>query len=351
MNKTIQKKEKAAPICIGTGLVALDIILNGNPKTLPKIYAGGSCGNVMAILSFLNWKTYPIARLANNNAAKELVSDLTKFKVSPNFISCTSDGSTPIIIQRIKIDKLGNPIHRFEFRDPDTGAYLPSYKPVLGASVESIIKKSPSPNVYYFDRINRASIDLASEYKKLGSVVFFEPSSIGEPRLFEQCLNVADIIKFSADRIPNYSNMYPKQRVPLEIETNGKDGLRYRFSHSLSSKSWKHSPSYKIGGIVDAAGAGDWCSAGIIAIIGNTGNDGFKKIKAAEISKAVKYGQALGAINCCFNGARGTMYNLNPKDIHQIIAKLSSNKELSLAVFNKKTKDKRTTIFKLAELL
>jgi len=63
------------------------------------------------------------------------LSDLNKWNVKTNMISTTDDGSTPIIIQRIKKDKNGSPIHRFEFRDPDDGSWLPSYKPVLSADV------------------------------------------------------------------------------------------------------------------------------------------------------------------------------------------------------------------------
>ncbi len=113
----IKKSEKRS-ICIGTGLVALDIVMNNKPDTHLKLYAGGSCGNVLAILSFLNWETFPIARLKNNKASLEILNDLGRWNINTSLISQTNDGSTPIIIQRIRIDKDGNSSHRFEFRNP-----------------------------------------------------------------------------------------------------------------------------------------------------------------------------------------------------------------------------------------
>lgn len=350
----IKKKritKKTLPICIGTGLVALDVVLNGNPKTPPRIFAGGSCGNVISILSFLDWNSYPIARLKNNNAAKELIADFKKWNIKTDLITLTNEGSTPIIIQRIKKDKLGNPIHRFEFRNPENGEWLPSYKPVLGNSVDGIISKSPAPSTFYFDRINRASIELAKHYKKEGAIIFFEPSSIGEERLFEECLSIADIIKFSNERIPNYSQLYPKQKVLLEVETFGKGGLKYRYGKNLSVRKWTHVKPFKIGGFVDAAGAGDWCSAGIISRIGNKSISEISSLKKDELNYALLYGQALGGVNCCFDGARGIMYGLNRTTLDGIIKNIIKNKEFSLTVLNTKKIKNTKKNFKISSLI
>jgi len=102
---------------------------------------------------------------------------------------------------------------------------------------------------------------------------------MSENKQFEECLNVADIIKFSVERIKNYASLYPTQRVPLEIETLGKEGLRYRFNHKLNSNEWTLVQGYKISYVVDSAGSGDWFSAGLISKIANNGLTGFKKFK------------------------------------------------------------------------
>ncbi len=307
-------------ICIGTGLVALDVILNGKPETPPRLHAGGSCGNVLSILSFLGWSSFPIARLAKNSATKEIEKDFKKWDVKTLFISKTFDGSTPIIIHRILKDEKGNPKHRFEFRDPETDSWLPGYKPVLYKEVDSIVSKQPHAKVFYFDRINRGSIELAKANKENGATIFFEPSSIGaKEELFKECLQVADVVKFSHDRISNYSQLFPKQQVPLEIETRGVEGIRYRFSISKKKEAWQTINAYKINDVIDAAGAGDWCSAGIIDKLCKRGAESFNDSNGESIKSAILYGQLLGALNCCFDGARGIMYNLNNLEFSKIV--------------------------------
>jgi len=338
------EKSKKNPICVGAGLIALDVVMNGNPKVSLKVFAGGSCGNVITILSYLNWVTFPVARLKKNKAAKELLSDLRSWNVKTTMITRTEDGSTPIIIHRITKDKNDNSIHRFEFKNPDNGRWLPTYKPVLLKDVEELTKKCEVPDVFYFDRQTPSSIKLAQYYKSKGSLIFFEPSNIVDKNTFQKCLMLADIIKFSSEQIKEYSIMYKKQQVQLEIETLGTNGLMYRFSHNLTCRKWTQIPSFKIGFVVDAAGAGDWCAAGIISQIGDKGKAGFDRINLKVLRNALIYGQALGALNCFFDGARGSMYNLNKKKLTNFTKVIQSNKTASIIktapiIFKKKKID------------
>lgn len=328
MKNKINRREKK-PIWVGTGLVALDVIIDENNGEPQKVLAGGSCGNISAIISYLGFDSYPIARLKKNLATKLLIDDLRKFKVKQSLITETDDGSTPIIIQRIKKDKSGNPIHRFEFKDPESGAWLPSYKPVLSANVPTIVKTQKLASVFYFDRINRGSIDFAKYYKSQGALIYFEPSSVGEIKLFEECLQIADVVKFSTDRITNYEQLFPKQKVALEIQTLGKDGVRFRFNHNLKAKSWVNSKGNLIENILDASGAGDWLSAGILLKIGSNGVKGFKEASKEEILEAIKYGQTLGALNCLSNGARGLMYTLTLKELDRILGDIQTKIDFS----------------------
>lgn len=307
------------PICWGSGLLALDVILNGSPATPPKLTAGGSCGNVMTILAYLGWSSYPVARLKNNGASKEIFLDLHRWGVNTDFVLTEPTGSTSIIIHRILKNKKGSPVHRFEFRNPSTGSWFPGYKPFLSKQVCELLKKMPTPKLYYFDRVNRAAIDLAVEAKNRGGVVFFEPSSIGDPRLFEECLQTTDIIKFSNERIPDYKTLFEKSRVYLEIETLGKDGLNFRCMKSRIRK-WIHVKPFVLSDLTDSAGAGDWCTAGIIDTLCREGYVGFKKNSIDRVKTGLHVGQVLGAINCFFDGARGIMYNID-KDTFKSVSK------------------------------
>ena len=306
----VKRKSKNVSI-VGSGLVALDIVLNGNPKTPPKFFAGGSCGNVLTILSYLGLETHPIARLAMNKATEKLVTDIKRWGVKTDLLIKKNDGSTPIIIQRIKYGVDGNPTHKFEFKNPETGSYLPSYKPVRADSVESIVRKKETCDFYYFDRLSRSTIDFARSYKSKGAIVIFEPSSLKKDnlRLFKECIDIIDVIKFSNERIPSYKRDFPNSGIPLEIETLGKDGINYRFKQN----SWHHLPSYKLSFIKDSAGAGDWCTAGIIKGLSKKTNRSIKSITPKELESILALGQALGTLSCLYSGARGMMYNLEAK--------------------------------------
>ena len=52
------------PKIIGVGLVSLDFVVG----TTVRSWAGGTCGNVLAILAHLGWDAWPVARLDNDAA-------------------------------------------------------------------------------------------------------------------------------------------------------------------------------------------------------------------------------------------------------------------------------------------
>lgn len=304
------------PKCLGIGLIALDIVVNHDVP--PRLWAGGSCGNVIMILSYLGWETHPIARLGNDKAAEELKQDMERLGVKTDLIQTNSLGSTPIIIEKIGISQKGIPYHRFEWICPKCQSWLPGYKPVLAKDVERICGKIADSQVFYLDRVSRSSVELAKIYKERGSLIFFEPSGIKQPDLFRECLSVADIVKYSRQRNRHIQELTQEIRIPLEIETLGSDGLRYRvFSNGKTKRRWEHMPSYCVQQVRDTAGAGDWCSAGIIHALMQTGQ---KDTGALEnINTLLNFGQALGALNCQYEGARGTMYNTSKHEFRTLV--------------------------------
>lgn len=293
--------------CTGTGLIALDILIKGKADTNPKIFVGGSCGNVLSILSFLNFESFPIARLGDNDATDLIIEDLERWGVNSDFIEREDKGSTPIIIHRILESPENEPKHRFEFKNPSNGKWLPSFRPVLAKNVESISKKLPKTDVFYFDRVSRSSIELAKNAKNQGSLIFFEPSSNRETKQFEECLEICDVVKFSDERIKSYKQDYKNIQTTLEIETSGKNGLNFRYK----SDKWTNLDSFSIKKAVDTAGAGDWCSAGIIDYLISNTNSNIENLDNEEVFNALRYGQALGSLNCLFDGARGLMYQID----------------------------------------
>ncbi|KAA9041005.1 hypothetical protein FW778_02910 [Ginsengibacter hankyongi] len=315
--------------CLGTGLVALDVILNGSPTTLPKLSAGGSCGNVLSILSYLGWNSYPVARLSNNQAGAELLHDLERWNIHIDHISVNKEGSTPIVIHRILKDKTGKPVHRFEFRDPETKSWLPQLKPITKTIAVEVSQRSIKPQVFYFDRMNPGTLELARNLKSKGAVIYFEPSSYRDIKQFEKFLAIADIVKFSHERIPDYKERYNLIRCFLEIETFGDQGLAYRTKKSSEPNHWKSIKGFSLNNIQDAAGAGDWCTSGIISYLCSAGQTGLLNAEIDLIERALEFGQALGALNCLYDGARGLMYYYEYKSLVSTINSFTSARSIA----------------------
>ena len=311
------------PMCIGTGLVALDVVIRENQKSPPKLWAGGSCGNVLIILSYLGWKSYPIARLGNDAAARELLKDMAKWKVRNTLVFCNDSESTPIIVEKLGITYNGISCHRFEWVCPNCGSRLPKYRPVLAKDIEQIVKKMPTSQVFYFDRVIRSAVELAKMNRNRGSLIVFEPSGIKDEKLFLECLQVADIVKYPRKKLGHAQALIREVGVPLEVETLGEEGLMYRLSRNgRKNRKYKIMRAYPVEKLRDTAGCGDWCSAGIIHLLGNAGRKGFENAKAKDIEAALSFGQALAALNCHYEGARGSMYNMTRRKFESVICNI-----------------------------
>lgn len=323
------------PSVVGAGLVALDVVVNLSTDDDVRYLAGGTCGNVLTILSYLGWKARLVGRLENNLSAKRLVNDLAKWGVDTSFISRTDDGSTSIIIQKIKEADDGTRTHSFSLRCPCCGAYLPGYKSILGKDAEDIANRLARPQVFFFDRVSRGTLILAHSCAERGALVVFEPSGVGEPRLFREAWSVAHIVKYSHDRLRDIADLDLRTSVRndllLEIETLGASGLRYRSRlEKASTRGWKTLEVTPAATLKDAAGSGDWCTAGIIHKLARGGLKRFRKVNEDRLSRAIRYGQALATWNCAYESARGGMYCVTKKKFERQIRGLMKGRNVRL---------------------
>lgn len=305
-----RKKNSQYLNAYGTGLVALDVVFSPGSKT-PQLWAGGTCGNVLTILGFLGWNAFPIARLAADSAASYVKADLSKWHVKDQLLHLEPTAETPIIVQKIKRNADGKVSHRFSCNCPECGAWLPSYRPVLAKAAEHAAEAISTPKIFFMDRLSRGSLLLAHNCAKKGALVMFEPSGFGDKRLFEEALQVAHIVKYSNDRIDRMEGIARKS-ILLEIQTLGGDGMRYKSSlENCKTTGWEELKAIPVNNLKDAAGSGDWCTAGILDKVGKSGLKGLKTINRNMLNTALAYGQGLAAWNCRFEGARGGMYAEN----------------------------------------
>ncbi|MDR3636004.1 MAG: PfkB family carbohydrate kinase [Isosphaeraceae bacterium] len=297
------------PAVVGSGLLALDIVISEVSGAPTGYWAGGTCGNVLIALRYFGWESQPVARLRSGAAANRILEDLHRWGVSNRFVSTADDGSTPVIVERI-IKGSGNvPRHSFSWRCPECGSQFPAFKPVLATVAEEIATMAAGAQVYFFDRATPGGIVLAKACAENGALVVFEPSSIGNQILFRQAWETAHIVKYSHERLRELPEVNVAHSPLLQIETLGEAGLRYRkVPRTGRGGEWIEIGAFKVDVVRDTAGSGDWCTAGIIECCGRSGADGFANLKQDELESAIRYGQALAAWNCGFEGARGGMY-------------------------------------------
>lgn len=309
------------PAVVGTGLVALDVIYGLDQTRAPDLYAGGTCGNVLAALAFLGWESYPIARLADDPAGRRVLRDLASCGVQTDFASLEPRRPTPIILQRIRLDGEGQVVHRFATRCPSCGAFFPQYTPVPREPLAYVTSSLPSPEVVFVDRVSPSAVLLAETAYQNGALIYFEPSAACDARLVGRMLEVVHILKYSQERAHLFARP-SHASVPLEIETRGPKGLRYRGTmFGRSGRAWRSLPGFAVSQLRDAAGAGDWMSAGLIDFVAQAGAEGFEALPRDLIEDGLQTAQAYSAWACGFEGARGGMYRESVGSVRDKVAR------------------------------
>lgn len=316
------------PRIVGMGLVALDVVISDATGQEPRFFAGGTCGNVVTILSYLGWRSSLIARLCCGSSAKCVVADLERFGVLTKCVSRRADGSTPVIVHRIRTSINGEAYHTFSWRCPSCGAHLPGYRAVLGSVAEEVAAGLDRNNVFFFDRVSRGVLNVARALRRSGAVIVFEPISVGDPRLFSEAWGLAHIVKYSHERLRDIADVEfaPRERngMLLEIETLGRAGLRYRSRLACAgTRGWVTMEAFSQPAVRDAAGAGDWCTAGFLDRALRGGSRELKTMSGSDLVEALRYGQALAAWNCRFEGARGGMYEVSRSTVRREVREIS----------------------------
>lgn len=314
--------ETEKPRAFGTGLIALDLVMSADPNLPVRAWAGGTCGNVLSILAYLGWESYPIARMNGDPASERVRADMSRWGVKLDFAGCEPTSHTPIIIQEIRRGRDGSPTHRFSWACPRCGQWLPSFKPITRQAVDAVGDGLNGAKVFFMDRLSRAALTLAARAADAGAIVMFEPSGKSDPKLFAEALQLAHIVKYADQRLSEAGGaMASDSATILEIQTMGIQGLRYR--HRLAKPSdWTHLPAVSALQFLDSCGSGDWCSAGLLSKIAGAGLSGLKSSSIENLTSALRYGQALAAWNCAFEGARGGMYAVERDRFDDLIGQI-----------------------------
>ena len=311
------------PKVFGTGLVALDLVVGPDTDTPVRSWAGGTCGNVLSILAYLGWDAYPIARMNDDVASDRVRADMQHWGVRLDWTGCTPTTHTPIIVQKIRRGRDGRTGHRFSWSCPHCGKWLPRFKAITVGAVEKVRPALAGASVFFLDRLSRAALTLAAEASARGALVVFEPSSKSTDKLMAEALALAHVVKYAGSRLAGIGGVMAEDSATLlEVQTLGEHGLRYRHRLGRRATAWVSLKAVPAPRIADTCGAGDWCTAGLIAKAAVGGREGFRRAGVRGIRAALRHGQVLAAWNCGFEGARGGMYAVSRQTFKGQIAAL-----------------------------
>lgn len=291
------------PTIIATGLACLDV-MNDRSGFPPQLTAGGF-PNALILLRQKGWNTIPIAVLGDDRAGDYLMQEFLDWGLDIRFVERRANVRTPIYVLYHR-----NGGHCFGKECPNCHTPFPPYEPVQPDTIAAIRDSLPKTiDVCYFDKVSQAALDLAVLCRERSACVMFEPNRIENDDLFYRSVAVSDIVKYSRERRDRIRDFTDAISVPLEIETAGAEGLYYRLARQGRSREWCFLPARPVPHFVDAAGAGDWLTATLLAslIPGNSFKAHLDRLD--RIEEFLREGQQASAYNCQFAGARGALYD------------------------------------------
>lgn len=298
-----------APTIVATGFFALDVIVDQQRDNPAIAQAGGTCGNVLAIMSHLGWQAVALSRMSGDTLSNYAIEDLRGAGVNMELASVRPCAPLTLIQQKNWMTAKGKASHRFFWSCPYCGKRSEPFRALTLGAATFALRKLNAPDVFFLDRVSPASAFLAEEFSRQGALVVFEPSGRLDPRLLKRILRCAAIVKYPPLYQQQMQLLMTEHRRSkcLEIKTQAEKGLSFRLMQDDHVSNWRHVPARAVDAFVDSSGAGDWCTAGIIADVGRNGTVGFDTATEDEILGSIHSGSILAATNCQYPGARGAM--------------------------------------------
>ena len=278
----------------GTGFAVLDRIYASDEP--PWQALGGSCGNVLVSLAMLERSVAPVLVLGADPVGDDLVSEFTEAGADTRYIFQRAGVASPVLAQKLDVE-FGQ--HTFSFICPETAEPYPRFRPIAPEEVHKAESVLSACSVFYTDRVSDGIVEAMETAAKGGAVVYFEPSGIGDQRLFARAVALATIVKCSSDRLGDLWGAVTLRDGAIAIVTRGADGLDISQSGRTIRCPGQSAPVVR-----DTSGSGDMVTVGLIDWI-LAGHNHHGSPQLDEILQGIAAGQRLAAANCAFAGARG----------------------------------------------
>ena len=296
---------------LGTGIFNLDVIyVRDYPmgcehnrvfnETLVTEEAGGTCGNVMCMLAYMGWKTYPVTKLDRSEEGLKMTQSLKEYGCDCRFVTNTDDGGTTILTIRHGLDEHGNKSTRVRHGSPG-GSRFPRRRHLLVKTEAPAFIKALDfvPDVFFFDDPAAGYRYIAGQLREKGSLIYFEPSEVsGNP--YFRSIEVSDIVKFSAENVQDVS-FVENYRDKLFIQTLSGDGLRF----NLKGEGWVTLPPVENDDVTDWDGAGDWTTSAFLNALAEADALSIDRMTVEIVKATLQKAQAVASKSVSFIGSKG----------------------------------------------
>lgn len=285
----------------GCGFSCIDYI---KKDALTIADVGGTCANVLSILSFLGWNSMI---WLPGYEDRTLYNWLKERGVVSNEYVKTGKG-IPIILQLCDKEKG----HSFYTKCPKCGKrFAESSVP----SKKQVGDQMPTADVFFCDRISEGVLERSARTVSNGGISMYEPNGLRfYNQLLDACRNFS-IIKFSNDKIPeNWGERLRadliEEQTKLLIITEGKHGLRFSYRKTEKEFStWFHLKVSHIEEGRDSSGAGDWLTAAFLYYFIMSKDHVSNLFAYEEIKKSLEAAMELAALSCKEIGAQGILHS------------------------------------------
>lgn len=304
-----QPRSRYTPCLFSVGLIALDILRVADQPERASFRAGGTAGNVAAILSSLGWPAQAAGPADGSMASSLMLDDLQRCGVEYHALDGTC---VPVIVEELDM----NAQHRFLFDCPVCGHELPRYRRnKFVVDIGSQTGTSPV-DVFLADRLSDEILALTSAAKSQGAFIVYEPSDPADEPWAEEMFALIDMVKYSCDRASALP--WLKAGDYLEIRTLGAQGLHWRWPGRMVEE-WQSMKAIQASRVVDTCGAGDWLTAGILVGLLEQLECPRGQASLTMLEEALRSAQHLAAWSTGYAGARGALYESGPAVARTIV--------------------------------
>jgi fructokinase len=253
----------------------------------------------------------PLLRLGTDAIGAKLKRDLHLAGADTRLIARRQNVRSPVIIELL--DPASND-HRFSVTCPHSSERFGTFQPITPYELEPARPAIDACTIFFADRLSNTICDAMEAASAGGAIIFFEPSSLAAPALFERALSIANVFKYSVDRLsPEIAASIPENA--FSIVTLGSAGLELRHGGEIH-----HCAAAAADVVKDACGSGDMVTLGLIDTILQSGAAGASALSLETVLAGVQAGQRLAAANCAYVGARGLFRERGAAHARSILA-------------------------------